>query len=288
MKTLAAALLALTLTACADPATVRPRAGLSGSPSTSSYAADGLVLQVSYTGGFLPADHLEGPPAWSLYGDGRVITHGAEPAIYPGRALPSLMVGRVEPGAVEEIADAARAAGIDGKKRDYGNPPVADASSTVFRLATADGYVETAVYALQESGGSGSNEARRKLEEFHRRLTGGEGEDGWPVSGEEAYVPTALAVVAQTPYRLDGEAEEQVQDWPGPALTPGYDLGEAGTCTVVAGADLDAVLPAVRKANILTRWTYDGADWRLRFRPLLPHERTCADAYGEGTVARAG
>lgn len=267
----------LALTACGESSSVRPGGQPSG--GTHSYAADGVVLQVSYGGGLVPPDSTRELPYWTLYGDGRVITRGAEPAIYPGAALPSVLVGQAKAGAVDEVAAAARAAGVDGVKRDYGDPPVADASTTTIRLSDESGTHTVQVYALQEGGDIG-NEPREKLRRFLDRLTG-EGGGLAGVTDEKPYVPTALAVVAAQPYRAPGDVQENVQAWEGPALAPGYDLGAAGTCTVVSGDALAGVLPSVRKATAITRWQHDGADWRLTFRPLLPDERTCEDAFGD-------
>ena len=49
------------------------------------------------------------------------------------------------------------------------------------------------------------------------------------------------------------------------------------SCLTVGGTDVMAVVNAAATANVLTPWTSDGQRWRVRFRPLLPDETSCAD-----------
>jgi hypothetical protein len=266
-----AALLLLGAVACASP--TAPGASVSPSPSA-SYPPDAVVLRITYAGGLLPPGRVPMVPAWSLYGDGRVFTLGPQIERYPGPALPNVVVGTVQPEAVGEIVAAAQAAGIDGETRDYGEPHVMDASSTVFRLTRPDGsVVTTTVYALQEWSGP-ENDARAKVHAFLGRLFGSE--HGWPVSDDEAHVPETVAVYA-TPYAHDSTGPEQEPvDWTGPDPAAGPDTA-AGACTLVTGATLATVLPRFAAANTRTPWHAGGRTWSFQLRPLLPDEKTCAD-----------
>jgi hypothetical protein len=275
MTRLAAAVLALALTGCADPATVSQQ---SPSPTPSAtYEHDVLVLQVWTGGGFVPSDWLPGVPQFSLYGDGRVFTLGPVPAIYPGPAMPNVQVATVSRETVARIAREAREAGVDGVKRDYGQPNVADAGTTTFRLRTESGYVEASVYALGIDEGAEQNEARKKLAELNEHLTDLNGWLGAGTVGDSiGYDPSAVAIYAQ-PYELDtGEIKAEIRAWRGPDPAAG-EKTRPGTCSVLTDADLGAVIDDLRKSNIFTRWTYEDAEWRIRPRPLLPDERTCAD-----------
>lgn len=268
----------LSLAACAEPASVGQQP-TPGTDSTGSYAADAVVLRVSYEGGMLPAESVPELPFWSLLGDGRVVTRGPETAIYPGQAVPNVLVAKVSGETVDRITTAAREAGIDGQQRDYGDPPVADASTTVFRLTDERGSVETRVYALAEGTPDVRNEHRERIRAFLAKLTD---LDGWlgagSVSAEQAYEPTSVAIYAR-PYQREagaGEPPEQVVTWTGPDPAAGTET-RAGTCTVLTGATLTATMPELRKANTLTRWRTATGDWAFQVRPLLPDERTCAD-----------
>lgn len=275
----AAAVLSLALAGCADPASVGQEPPSASASGAGPVAADGVVLRVSYEGGMLPAGTIPELPFWSLYGDGRVITRGPEPAIFPGQALPNVQVGTVTSDTVERIAAAARAAGVDGEQRDYGDPPVADASTTVFRLSDEHGTVETKVYALAEGDDTLANDPRRKLRDFLRRLTAAEPDGGFgAVSDEQAYDPAAVAVYATTYREPDAGADLEPQEvaWTGADPATGADT-RAGRCLLLTGDALAKALPSFRQANALTRWRAGSAAWAFRLRPLLPDESTCAD-----------
>jgi hypothetical protein len=276
-----APLLALALAACGDEAAVTPRTEPppSSPPATAApYAADAVVLRVSHEGGFKPPVAAKDLPLWTLYGDGRITTQGPVPAIFPGPALPNVVVARVSPATVDRIAREARAAGI-GTVDDWGRPDVIDPPDTVFRLTDREGAAEARVYALDRATGpqpgltAAQVAARKRLAEFHAHLTD---LNGWlgagTVSADEAYRPESVAVFAE-PYRRrdDLPGEQEPRAWRGPDLVK-------GGCVVVTGAALERVLDDARRANELTPWTHDDTTWALGFRPLLPDERACPRA----------
>jgi hypothetical protein len=241
----------------------------------------GLVLQVSQVGGFVTPDMLAGRlPVVSVYADGRVLSEGPVPAIYPGPALPNVQVAQVDEATVQGLVEQALAAGI-AETGDLGMPPVADAASTRFTLVTAEGTHVREAYALFESMGTHSDltpeqqEGRAALSELLDALTAATG------ASSEGYVPAALAVLSRPWTDTDGDPELPQADasWPGPAL-PGEPIEPALglSCLTVTGADTAAVLEAATAATGRTPWVApDGSRWALTFRPLLPHESGCAD-----------
>ncbi|MGY2130503.1 hypothetical protein [Blastococcus sp. SYSU DS0617] len=290
----AAVLLALlALSACADPA---PTGSGPSSPAPSPRVElpagpDALVLRVQHVGGFVTPDMLAARlPLVSVYADGRVITDGPVPAIYPGPALPNVQVTRLDPAEVRTLAERALEAGV-GETADLGTPPVADATTTRFTLVTADGRYVREAYALRESlprdpvgpaPDAGLTEeqaaAREELAAFLDELTAPAGE----ASTVEPYRPDALAVVVSPWVDPEDDLEHPAQPWPGPPL-PGEPLGTLPeqTCLTVTGDQLAPVLDAARQANSATPWLgADGARWSLTFRPLLPDESGCADLVG--------
>ncbi|MBX7267610.1 hypothetical protein KIF24_17250 [Micromonospora sp. Llam7] len=277
-------LLLLTSAACAQQA---GDAGPEGSDSPErSYAADAVVFRMDHTGGFVtPAMLATRLPAISVYGDGRVITQGPVPMIYPGPALPNLQVGTISATEVEDLIKAARAAGVGGEA-DLGTPPVADAPSTRFTVLGDDGVEQFEVYALAEAGGAGTGltadqqAARDRLRQFADSLTAGSG----PLAGAQAqaqsqpYVPAAVAAVAE-PWVANSELGEQPEvAWPGPAL-PGTELGKnlGLGCVTATGDEARQLLTAAASATAVTPWTSDGKRWTVSLRPLLPDETDCAD-----------
>ncbi|GAB3362250.1 hypothetical protein [Modestobacter lapidis] len=286
--------LLLLLGACAaqdaggsPPDAVTP--GLPGAP-------DELVLQVSYTGGFVTPEMLAARlPLVSVYADGRVITEGPVPAIYPGPAWPNVQVQEIDRQAVHTLVERARAAGVT-ETGDLGTPPLADVPSTRFTLATATDTAVREVYGLTEvggldPGGSGLSDeqiaARAELRGFLDALTdlpGTLGPDA--VSPVRSYRPEAVAAVVR-PWTATGDGNEPdlvhpEMPWPGPDL-PGEPVGPLPdlSCVTATGEQAQAVASAAQAATSATPWvTDDGARWAVTFRPLLPHESGCDDLIG--------
>ncbi|HEX2073831.1 MAG TPA: hypothetical protein VHF92_08610 [Geodermatophilus sp.] len=276
--------LLLALTACADRSaadggtpggTPSPTVALPADPSA-------LVLQVSLTGGFVTPEMLAARlPVVSVYGDGRVISEGPVPAIYPGPALPNLQVRQIDRAGVQTLADLALEAGVD-ETADLGMPPIADVPSTRFTLVTAAGTHVREVYALHEGGAGIAPEqeaARAELRDLFAALTDLEttlGPDA--VTPTASWSPEAVAAVVRPWTDPEDGLDHPEQRWPGPAL-PGEPLAGPGLgCALATGDQARVVLEAAGTANTLTPWvTDDGARWAVTFRPLLPQESGCAD-----------
>jgi hypothetical protein len=265
----------LGLAACGEPAgTATPAPATTVVPA----AAEGLVLRVEYTGGFLSPQVLVGRlPIVSVYADGRVVSEGPVEAIYPSPALPNVRVEQIDQGAVQELVDRAMAAGV-AETTDLGSPPIADAASTRFTVVTASDTYEREVYALFETPTEGGeltaeqDAARAKLSDLLTTLTDA-------AAPSQEYEADAVAAVV-TPW-LDPEDGLQQPEvaWPGPPL-PGEPTGGPPevSCVTATGDQAQAVLDAGRAANSATPWvTEDGTRWTVILRPLLPDESGCAD-----------
>lgn len=268
---------ALVLAGCAE------RGGTGSSvvpdiPTVEPAAAEGLVLRVEHTGGFVtPSTTASRLPLVSVYADGRVITEGPVPAIYPAPALPNLQVAEIGQDGVQDLVDRALAAGV-AETDDLGRPPVADAPSTRFTVVTsAETYVRE-VYALwesppEDSGLTSDQEAARaELADLLAELT----DQGAASAGYEPEVVAAVVTPWSDPQ--DGLTQPELP-WPGPAL-PGEPTGGPPdvTCVTAGGAEAQALLEAARNGNAATPWlTADGSRWSVTFRPLLPDESGCAD-----------
>ncbi|MFI7480922.1 hypothetical protein ACH9EU_00755 [Kocuria sp. M1R5S2] len=271
-------------------------------PSTPALPAEGLVVQVAHTGGFVTPEVLAARlPLVSVYADGRVITQGPQIEIFPPPALPNLQVRRVDAGAVPVLVDRALRAGV-AETSDLGSPPVADLPSTRFTVVTREQTHVREVYALgaelppgppgegppdtgppggPDSGLSAEQRAARaELRELVRTLSDPASALPAEAVGEiEAYVPETVAGVVTAWTDPQHELEHRPVPWPGPPL-PGEPLHEGlGLSCVVAGGDqARAVLEAARPASTLTPWvSEDGRRWSVALRPLLPHEQGCAD-----------
>jgi hypothetical protein len=252
-----------------------------GPPITRDPAPADLVLRIDPLPGFGPAEwwytHM---PIISVYGDGRVITTGATPAIFPGPAMPSLLIQQIQTSDVRRLAERARAAGV-GSNADLGQPAVADAGSMRFTLLTDAGLVHTTAYALGDFDDdpnftAAQRAARQALQDLVDEL-----QRPLPGPAPVPYAPAGVAAIAQ-PWQ--DPADPALPNpppiaWPGPAL-PGQSLSEGLGCVLTTGATADAVIAAASRANTRTPWSYGAQRWTLTLRPLLPDETSCEDLRG--------
>jgi hypothetical protein len=256
-------------------------------PSTPAATAGPLVVRVESVGGFVPATiNLSRLPSVSVYADGRVITEGPVPMIYPGPALPNLQVQTITPERVQELARQGTEAGV-GKTVDYGRPSIADAPSTKVTVVNAGQTRSVSVEALNEAQANGpgltaaQRAARATLVTYVNMLQGLAAAGGMPPAS--AYEPEAVAVLTHDYVQSSGESPKPVETaWPGPAL-PGAEMG-AGLgigCLTVTGAEKDKVLAAAGKATVSTPWTLAGKKYGITFRPLLPDEKDCDALKGD-------
>jgi len=280
--------LALLLSGCAERSTGATPAATPTTPAAQLPAGDALVLRVQYVGGFVTPEMLAGRlPLVSVYADGRVISEGPVAAIHPGPAWPNVLVHQADRATVQQLVDAALAAGI-AETTDLGSPGIADAPATRFTLSTAEGTTVREVYALREGDGDPmlteeQQAERAELLELFTELTDLPSTLAPAGSAPAAYEPTAIAALVRPEAAAEGDpileplADQPALAWPGPAL-PGEPIAPDLTCVLASGDQARAVREAAQGANALTPWTTgDGARWSLSFRPLLPQETGCAD-----------
>lgn len=248
--------------------------GVSGTPGGE------LVLRMTQEGGFVPAERIVGRiPEVSVYADGRVITEGPVPAIYPGPAMPNLQVTTIGADQVASLAKEAQDAGVRTGS-DLGQPNVADAPNTRIDVIVDGTTQSISVSALGEAQPNdpkltpAQRDARAKLAAFAEKVRQyGTGEQSKPYAAEK------IAALAQPYVKQDDGLPGNFTPvaWTGPALpgeflNPNVKIG----CVIADG-------PAVRsateqaKANQQTPWTSGKEQFRITFRPLLPDETGCAD-----------
>jgi hypothetical protein len=282
----AAVPLFLLLGACAQPTA-------SGSPADSAGTGTGtpestqarlpggndLVLRTETYGGFVAPDLVLGRfPQVSVYGDGRVITEGAVPSIYPGPALPNLQVSMITSELIRQLVSDGVAAGVRNGS-ELGQPGVADAPTTRVTVVTAAGKQVVTINALSEAPSNDrrlttvQRDARTKIAAYVKKLGALANRPGAQSSN---YQPTAVLVYASPWAKPAGGPVPPAQAWPGPAL-PGSDVDPAtrAGCVAVTGDQTAKVVAAAKGANALTPWTAGSGKWKIVFRPLLPDENSC-------------
>lgn len=285
------------LTACAQRGPDGPDPSKTTAAPGQASPADGLVVQVTHTGGFLTPELVAARlPLVSVYADGRIITQGPQTLIHPSPALPDLRVQHVDEDAVRTLVDRALQAGV-GDSTDLGQPPVADAPSTRFTVVTEDETYVREVYALGAESPPGppggdlpggtaggltaeQEAARADLRELVRVLSDPAAAFPADTIGEsEPYIPDAVAGVVTQWTDPQADMERQPVPWPGPPLPGEPLLPQLGVnCVLATGEEADAVLAAASSADSLTPWlSEDGQRWSIILRPMLPHEDSCAD-----------
>lgn len=290
-----AAVLALALAGCGGDDATGGDATATNPPANPTTVAidhpDGegeMVLLIEQGGGLVPREMLvTSLPLLAVYGDGTVVTQGPVPAIYPGPALPNLRQSTITEAGIQALLAKADGAGLLAGDASYGDAPVADAPTTIFRVTASGQTHTTSVYALgiadpPASADAAEREARQRLSRFLNEAT-----------SLLDWLPAGDVTVRDAEYEIErlrlvtrptgaSTATPDVQpgqsDWP--LTTPLAEFGEpywlpVTRCGVVEGDGLDALLPVLRQANTLTEWRSGDATWALFPRPLLPHESGC-------------
>ena len=271
--------------------------GLGSGGSGGATASDVLVLRVAYEGGFLqPSAQRVQIPFVSVYADGRIMSAGAVPAIFPGPLMTTVVVRSVGPDGAAAILKAAADAGLTGPDTTYpGNSPPIDMPSTVVtvvhdgqRTASTFGYLPpTPASPVVPGGSAGQVEAATSA--LLGRLASGD-TFGGTVGPEGTYQPLGFQVFA-TPGDPSAAAPgtsatgpslaRPPVDWP--LATPLTSFGkpdprgaDGARVGLVTGADAVALGPILANASQLTGFRSGGQVWTLAARPLLPDEVAAA------------
>jgi len=210
-------------------------------------AAD-LVVRLTSLGGLVPLGYTEGhPPAFSLYGDGRLISTPVQAEVI----WPQLTEHRVDQDTVRRLFRAAIKAAVPPRSPD---PQVPDGPG--LRITIGGATPTTA-------GLSGLADRAAKLLADFTAAAG---------TGGTAYQPATVAAVAVV--GSDNPAAER--PWPlGPL--PGQPVrGSSVGCTLLRGAEIGTARQASAGATPSTGWSSGGRHWSVFFRPLLPDEPGCA------------
>ncbi len=237
------------------------------------------IVRIADVGGFVPPQMtLNRYPVAVLYADGRLITQGAQPDIYPGAALPSLIETRLTAAGVAQVLEWARQAGLVGPAQTLGTP-VPDVGETDFTIVYPDGQHMTTLYPIM--GSQSPDPAIQALLDFeskfmdiHSSLPATDvGPDG-PYQWDRLRVMSYPQALGASP----DPSLVQVEDWPLASLAT---LGEPMTvgndyrCAAISGSDLATLRPMLEQSNQLTLWRSDGQTYALMSHPLLPDDRAC-------------
>jgi hypothetical protein len=266
-------------------------AGAAGpTPSPKPEDPDKVIFRVSWEGGFVTPEMLLGRlPVIAIYADGRVITLGPVPAIFPGPFMPNLQEQTLSKDALDSLVQLARDKDLLKDVR-YDFPGIADAADTVLEINLDGKSYRLSAYALAEAVDGGVAPAievppadvagRAAMREFIDALTQIPAADF--VDEQHAYDFQALRLY------VTNAAIVQDSEFPGeqpPIAWPLDDLATVGEpvenspvgarCLVVEGDDLATIKPLLEGANQLSVFESEGERYSLIPRPLYPDEAGC-------------
>lgn len=234
----------LLLAACGDRPAPRPATG-----------AQTVVVEVDRRAGLVAGAGQWALPTFTLYGDGTAVTRGEDRG--------ALLTGRrrtLSTAQVDALFGRAAEAGLF-TDRDHPRQDT-DAAVLTVRLTTTDGTYTTTVRqpSRDETGDRGDAIAFA---------------DAAAAAGVDAgeYLPQRAAVLVVAA-EDDGS---DVRPWPLEVPLSAMDGAPRRPCLVVDGAALATLRNQAGAADGGTRWQAETQRVRLVVRPLLPHERACAD-----------
>jgi hypothetical protein len=263
------ALLACGLLGCAATPAPSPTASPPG-------PAPSAVARIERFGGMPPPEEqFLRYPTVVLYDDGRLISQGPVDAIFPGSALPNLVVTHVSKEGIGQLLAWAADAGLVGANRELGQP-IPDDDALRLVLVRPSGTHVTTIFR-----GGGDDAAIGAALQFQDVLLNvGEWLDPSLVSPTARYEWSHLRIISQAEGPMEPGAGDgpDVRDWPlaplaglGQPIFPGAPM----RCAVIEGPDLEALQPGLETATDLTRWASDGQLYLLALHPLLPDEAGC-------------
>ena len=268
---------------------------LAPSPSPQPSPADEtLLLRLTTTQALPPIEQFGWGFSVAITSGGVVVAPGAVPAIYPGPLLTPLWGRQLTENGWAKIVAQARAHGllvVNGNfAGDAAMPGAALGRIDIFadgRTWTITGDPNSQIMCITTpcDPAPGTPPAFgafwRAVSDLASWMPGDLGK-------EAPYRPSAYALLIGPAPVAEAGIAPGIADWPLEAALASFGDPVANTglrCGIVAGADAEALRPALEAANQLTQWTQDpttSATVGLQVRSLLPGENPCNELFGLG------
>jgi hypothetical protein len=276
-------LVALSLTATLAAACGGTGPSPSPSPQPEPPADARFLLRVTTVQALPPPATFNWLPMIVIGLDGRVLTGGAVPAIFPGPLVNPTVERQLSATGWNRIVEATRAAGLLGAVRDFTGGMLPPGSQAIRLEIVADGIVHTLTGDPSRTFNCittpcvpppGTPEAFAVFVNGLGDLASitGPGELG----PERIHEPAGFAGIA-TPGKPDDQGVPQpAVAWPLAGGFGGFgeptQEGNGARCGLVTGADVGLVRPVFAAATQTTpfRDSTDDSLWGLIVRPLLP------------------
>jgi hypothetical protein len=269
-------------------------ASCSGAASTPSPTPDRSTawLRATTTQAIPPVNGFAVGPTAVVTADGRYVTQGPVPAVFPGPLLPNLVARPVSDAGRQAILAEAERLGLLTGKTDLRSPMAVPGGVTGHielalddgtRSLTGDPGAEMICIMAPCDPIPGTPEA---FGAFWRKIADPAAWLSAELGPEEAFVADAYAVLVGPPPAPDPAIGAAIEDWPldVPIATFGGPVAN-GThrCGIVAGEDAETLRPALEAATQSTQWIQDestSATFGLTVRPVVAGEDPCAETFG--------
>jgi hypothetical protein len=220
---------------------------------------DDVVIQLAYSGGFVPMGYdFTNQPTLTVLADGTAYTSGVHTEIFPGPWVKPMMVGRIEPAAVQKLLADAKARKLNREVVYKPNDLIADAADTVLSL-TIDGKTYRHSANALSMNDTEPDADKAALRAFVTTL-----EASQPTGSKPAET-AQYAVMAVPAAGTDSvEPKPLTMDWP---ANTGVSLAAGQPCQLVDAAKLAPVLASAREN---TRFTEGGAAYVVFARQAIP------------------
>lgn len=259
-------------------------------PTEQAVSDETVVVRLELGGGYEPVlQNLRTVPAVTITADGAIYAPGPVPAIFPGPAAPSILVGVLDDRQVESVLDLVDELGLDATT-DFGVPTnIADAPTVTLDVLTDDGPIILRAYALglgdetNDELTDGQRSARAAFSSVVDAVT-----DLVALDTTEGLVPDGYRVWAG-PYDEfavpGGDLAVEPVEWPLDDRLLGVGGDRPLTCSMITGADADALGDVIPSATEITPWTAsDGSTFALAVSPLYPGVEPCPVVQNDAVV----
>jgi hypothetical protein len=274
LRLLTAALVAALLVGCSGSAA-------SPSPEPSPPEEAQVRLRVTAVQALPPRASFHSTPSVVITLDGRVLTGGAVPAIFPGPLVGPVVERQLTPNGWNRIVAAAREAGLLGGARDFTGGAMPPGSMATRLEIVADGRVydligdASRIMVCVQAPCDPQPGTPEAFGGFVSRLSDLGSLLGADIGPESLHAPAGYAILVGPAPDDQGLAQPPMA-WPFEAGFAGFGEaladGSGGRCGTVTGEEADALRPALMAATSITRWRdpTDGSFRGLTVRPLLP------------------
>jgi hypothetical protein len=254
------------------PAVPAPSTTATSGPSYEvATGADDVVIAIRYDGGFVPVGaNFARTPVALITGDGRALTTGPVPAIYPGPLLANIQERSITAAAVQELVALADRLGLLADVTYTSNSHVADAADTIVDITVGGRTFHHDAYALGIDG-TETDAARQHLLEFANALGDLEGTVGAAALGLERPFPAErylIQAVVTEPATTGTDVMPTIVPWPADAAVR---LADATTCAALSAAVAASLFD---DANSLTFFKDAGVTYYVAVVQQVPG-RTC-------------